>query len=93
MEHPAVLSLVDRLEEKGIKTFPSGTEIHGGGDTTGGGSKFAGDSGNKPGTTGSWTPGGTYTAPSTASERAGQSWEDSGFLAEGGLASMFTRRR
>ena len=38
-------------------------------DNDDGPSTFAGDSGNKPGTTGSWTPAGTYTAPSKSPSR------------------------
>ena len=57
---------------------------------TGGVSTFAGDSGATPGTTGSWTPGGTYTAP--AKQRDYSTHQAYG-LREGGLATMFTRRR
>jgi hypothetical protein len=63
----------------------SGTTITTTGSGDGGVSKFAGDSGRKAGTTGSWSPGGTYNAPSRPSRHHS--------MADGGLATMFTRRR
>ena len=56
-------------------TDQSGT---GDGDGGSGNNKFAGDSGNKAGTTGSWSPGGTYTSSNTSNQRRHHA------LAEGG---------
>jgi len=61
------------------------------GDGDGGPNTFAGDSGNKAGTTGSWSPGGTYTAPEQPTRH--HALADGGriYLNLGGLASILGR--
>ena len=76
----------DSLKKKttsgvGKKNYITKTDQSGKGD--GGGSKFAGDSGAKAGTTGSWTPGGTYNAPSRPSRHHA--------LAQGGIVSLWQK--
>jgi len=67
-----------------------------GGSGDGGGSKFAGDSGAKAGTTGSWSPGGTYSAPEKSGyqqSKGSHHYADGGriYLNYGGLASILGR--
>ena len=96
------------LQAKGIDLYPDGKDIHGGDDTTtttttttdqsgkgdgSGGSKFAGDSGAKAGTTGSWSPGGTYSAPEKSGyqqSKGSHHYADGGriYLNLGGLARL-----
>jgi len=72
------------------------TDQSGSGDGGSGNNKFAGDSGNKAGTTGSWSPGGTYSAPEKSGyqqSKGSHHYADGGriYLNLGGLASILGR--
>jgi len=84
----------DTLKKKtttgGKKNYITKTDQSGKGDG-GGGSKFAGDSGAKAGTTGSWTPGGTYRGGGGHGSRTGMHRARGGRMNRGGLASLWQR--
>jgi len=83
-------SLKKKTTTGGKKNYITKTDQSGKGDG-GGGSKFAGDSGAKAGTTGSWTPGGTYRGGGGHGSRTGMHRARGGRMNRGGLASLWQR--